>query len=73
MNIGDEVTINGTITACQYMTYMVDSRTNKLIPDGEPTLTVLLPSSDEIYINPCDINTIHPYKEISKEDMRKGN
>jgi hypothetical protein len=73
INVGDEITINGRITACQYMTCVFDRRANKLIPDGEPTLTVLLPSGDEIYISPADINTIHPYKEPSVVDQRKGN
>lgn len=58
INIGDEITINGKVVECDVRCSMVCCRMN----DGT-----------DIWIHSSNINTIHPYKEPSKEDMRKGN
>lgn len=61
-NAGDEITINGKVKYIGYGTQV------------DPTLLwVQLKSGAIIRIQESDINTVHPYKEPSKEDMRKGN
>ena len=56
LNIGDEVTIGGTIV--------------EITPSGNTV--VKLAKGTRVLINPAEIKTIHPYKEISKEDKRRG-
>ena len=61
INIGDEITINATITRLLLGHY------------GDDMIEIRLKNGDMYTINICNINTIHPYKEPTKEDMRKGN
>ena len=57
MNIGDEVTINGTIVHVSTLTDTVVIRTH---------------TGDELTVYRKDINTIHPFKPMPKKDERKG-
>ena len=57
MNIGDDVTINGTIVYVSKLTETVVVRTK---------------TGDELTVYRKDINTIHPYKEKPEKDERKG-
>lgn len=56
-SVGDEVTINATVI--------------HVTASGNPI--VKLKGGYKFLIKPSDINTIHPFSEIPKEDMRKGN
>ena len=58
MTIGDDVTINGTIIYVSKLTDKVVIRTK---------------TGDELTVYRKDINTIHPFQEVSKEDKRRGN
>ena len=70
---GDEVTINGVVKEVTQFCFTID-RFGIEHPYGEPTIIVELPSGETICLeHASDINTIHPYKEPSKEDQRKGN
>ena len=55
---GDEVTINGTVSA---------------VSEDKKFFWMHTKSGNDRCLNIEDINTIHPYKEPSKEDHRKGN
>lgn len=57
MNIGDDVTINGTIV---YVSKLTD------------TVVVRTQTGDELTVYRKDINTIHPYKPVPEKDERKG-
>jgi preprotein translocase subunit YajC len=57
LNIGDEVTVGGTIV--------------EITPSGNAV--VKLAKGTRVLINPAEIKTIHPYKKPIKEDKRKGN
>lgn len=56
LKVGDEVTISGTIV--------------EISPSGNAIIK--LTKGTRVLINPSEIKTIHPYKEISKEDKRRG-
>ena len=58
MTIGDDVTINGTII---YVSKLTD------------TVVIRTKTGDELTVYRKDINTIHPFQEVSKEDKRRGN
>ena len=55
INIGDEITINTTIIG--------------ITAGGNPIIK--LNSGNRFLIKESDINAIHPYREINKEDMRE--
>ena len=57
MNIGDDVTINGTIV---YVSKLTD------------TVVVRTKTGDELTVYCKDINTIHPFKPVPEKDERKG-
>ena len=57
MNIGDDVTINGTIV---YVSKLTD------------TVVVRTQTGDELTVCRNDINTIHPFKPVPEKDERKG-
>lgn len=57
IHIGDEVTINAVVVD-------VTASGNAIVK---------LNKGGRVVISPDEINTIHPYQEISKEDKRKGN
>ena len=57
IHIGDEVTINAVV---------VDVT-------ASGNVMVKLNKGGRVIVSPEEINTIHPYQEISKEDKRKGN
>lgn len=57
MNIGDEVTINGTIV---YVSKLTD------------TVVVRTQTGDELTVYRKDINTIHPFKPVPEKDERVG-
>lgn len=57
MNIGDDVTINGTIV---YVSKLTD------------TVVVRTQTGDELTVYTKDINTIHPFKPVPEKDERKG-
>lgn len=57
MNIGDEVTINGTIVCVFKITDTVVVRTK---------------TGDELVVYRKDINTIHPFQPKPEKDERKG-
>ena len=61
INIGDEITINATITRLLFGQY------------GDDMVEIRLKNGDMYTINIRNIKTIHPYKEPTKKDMRKGN
>lgn len=57
MNIGDDVTINGTIVYVSKLTDTVVIRTH---------------TGDELTVYRKDINTIHPFKPVPEKDERVG-
>ena len=57
INIGDEVTINAVVV-------------DKTVSGNA---IVKLKRGSRLLVSPDEINTIHPYKETSKEDKRRGN
>ena len=57
MNIGDDVTINGTIVYVSKLTETVVVRTK---------------TGDELTVYRNDINTIHPFQPLPEKDERKG-
>lgn len=57
MNIGDDVTINGTIV---YVSKLND------------TVVVRTHTGDELTVYRKDINTIHPFKPVPEKDERVG-
>ena len=57
IHIGDEVTINAVV---------VDVT-------ASGNVMVKLNKGGRVMVSPEEINTIHPYQEISKEDKRRGN
>lgn len=57
IHIGDEVTINAVV---------VDVT-------ASGNVVVKLNKGGRVIVSPEEINTIHPYQEISKEDKRRGN
>lgn len=56
IHIGDEVTVNAVV---------VDVT-------ASGNVIVQLKKGGKVVVNPSEINTIHPYQEISKEDKRRG-
>ena len=56
IHIGDEVTINAVV---------VDVT-------ASGNVMVKLNKGGRVIVSPEEINTIHPYQEISKEDKRRG-
>ena len=57
IHIGDEVTINAVVVD-------VTASGNAIVK---------LNKGGRVVISPEEIKTIHPYREISKEDKRRGN
>lgn len=57
LNVGDEVTVGGTVV--------------EISPSGNAV--VKLARGTRVLISPAEIKTIHPYKKPSKTDKRKGN
>ena len=57
VHVGDEVSLNAKVITVSV--------------SGNPI--VEFKSGVRVLVRESDLNTIHPYKEPSKEDMRKGN
>lgn len=65
MNIGDDVTINGVVIGM-----------NRILLGGKPVgeeIVVRLKCGTIISVKEKELNTIHPYDEPPKQDMRRGN